>query len=289
MRWQVRAGTKTLKTRINQFLYISIIFCFQSICTTPRYRDVLSLKDYCMVRRNQPYIWTSETKKGGLLYYGALHTIDPYDPQIKEIEKLWDKFSPTVAFCEGSVWPLKKDKEDAIIKYGEQGLLRFLSALDNVSFGCLDPSLVQQTRFLVGHFPASQIKTYYVLREAVTRKRIHNNDRGAEYGEKLLRRFRNFKHLLGHPQCLHEFNKYIKNDFPELKEWQNTPCSYFYYEEKGKYLTHIHEVLFEYRNQMMLRKLIKALKKGERIFAVVGRGHVVAQEKTLMSLFSDFN
>ena len=40
-----------------------------------------------------------------LLYHGAPHTFSPDDPEIADIERLWNEFRPSLSFSEGGVRP----------------------------------------------------------------------------------------------------------------------------------------------------------------------------------------
>ena len=38
----------------------------------------------------------------------------------------------------------------------------------------------------------------------------------------------------------------------------------------------------KYRDKYMLKKIIKTMKKGKKVFAVVGKAHVISQENKLL-------
>jgi hypothetical protein len=82
-----------------------------------------------------------------------------------------------------------------------------------------------------------------------------------------------------------KFESAVHKYFPELEDWRLIPAHYFFSVKKGTVLAKIHCKLNDYRDQKMLMSLIPALERGERVFAVVGRYHVVTQEPVLRSIF----
>src|SRR6266478_2078831 len=88
---------------------------------------IMTWKQYSRLRSKWPYVIRINRPKARLLYYGAAHTYKPDDPQLAEIEKLWTDFRPDIAFNEGGNPPVEQVRDEAIKKYGEPGLIRFLA------------------------------------------------------------------------------------------------------------------------------------------------------------------
>src|SRR5262249_39190697 len=111
-----------------------------------------------------PYILKIQTPEAILLYYGVAHTYNPADPQVSEIERLWAEFHPEIAFNEGGDPPIEKSPDDAVRKYGEPGLVRFLAARDRIPVMSIDPTRGEEVAFLRKKFSQEQVKLFYVLR-----------------------------------------------------------------------------------------------------------------------------
>ena len=124
----------------------------------------MTWKEYNRLRPKWPYIIRINTSRVKLLYYGVNHTYKPDDPQLIEIEKLWTKFHPDIAFNEGGNPPIERSRDEAIRKYGEPGLIRFLANRDKVPVTSIDQSRAEEVAFLLKRFSPEQVKLSYVLR-----------------------------------------------------------------------------------------------------------------------------
>jgi hypothetical protein len=273
-----------LQNMILALLILSLISLGSFCCSSFNYGKLLTWQEYVEHPRTGPYILELDKKRGSLFYYGAFHKVDPKDPQFEDIEQKWEQFRPTYAFCEGRIWPLKESRVQAIRSYGEQGLITFLAARDGVPVKCIDPSISKQALFLRNQYPPHQIKIYFILRQATINKMLRRTEKNLDDARLLLNKMERFGGSRYFPATLVEFKHMFSQLFPELDNWQNIPYAYFQSSEKGGFLADIHQKLIEYRDQTMIKKVTKALKKGERVFAVVGRSHVFKQQNILRAL-----
>ena len=140
------------------------------------------------IKSRVPFKDTSYTlelniKQGNLYYFGTTHTNNPENPQFETIERKWNEFQPTIALSEGGIWALEKSRELAIIKHGEQGLIRYLAARDKIPIKSIEPVMTQEALYLLRKFSPEQIKIYYILRQAIVNQ-ILNRDLKQEYEER---------------------------------------------------------------------------------------------------------
>lgn len=266
------------------FLTLSLISLATFSCSGFNQGKLLTWQEYTKYTRTGPYILELDKQNGSLFYYGAFHRVDPTDPQFKDIEQKWEQFRPTYALCEGRIWPLEESRIQAIRRYGEQGLVTFLAARDGIPVKCIDPSISEQARYLRNHYPPYQIKIYFILRQVNINKMLHREEKNLDDTRLLLSKMERFGGSRYFPATLVEFEHMVQKLFPELKNWEEIPYVYFQSSEKGGFLADIHKELIKYRDQTMIQKVASALKKGERVFAVVGRSHVFKQQAILRSL-----
>jgi len=255
-------------------------------CTSFSSSSLMSWEDYARQPRSEPYILNMDSRDGSLVYYGAFHKVDPSHPQFQDIEQKWENFKPTLAYCEGILWPLEKTRTNAIRNYGEQGLITYLAARDGIQIECIDPTLTEQAIYLKKSFPPHLVKVYYVMRQAAIDRMLKRDFNAAKCADRYLRKFRQIEGYENLPNNFREYKKLVSILFPGLDEWEKVPYFYFHHQESGDFLARIHKKLNSFRDQIMINKIVKALKRGQRIFAIVGRSHVVIQEAALVSLSS---
>jgi len=231
-----------------------------------------------------PYVLELNGSDGTLMYYGARHSMDPDDPQMEDIEHHWDDFKPTTAFLEGGIWPLDESRSAAIRNSGEQGLVRFLADRDGARIRSIDPTPQSQARHLLRRFPPDQIKVYFVLLHTMVMCRSGKQPPSLRYVELILNDFNRIPAFSCSPCNPEEFQRFIAHTFDEMKDWRSISDLYFYQPAKGRFLVRMHQCLSEFRDRHMLKVLSKAVKNGERIFAVVGHSHVAVQEPVLRTM-----
>lgn len=264
-------------------ILISFSYCYQR-----KYEGLLTWEEYLKTQEKKPYVLELTTSKGSLVYYGSLHRVDPRFPQFADIEKRWKIFKPTIVLCEGCIWPLEDSRKRAISRYGEGGLIRFLAAKDRIPIQCIDPRRDREAIYLSRFFPSDQIKLYYILRQAIINQNMKKDIKDINYVCNILRELSSLKGFKGNPSTFNEFEFTVRKAFPDLEKWQSILCSYFYSDDPGNFLPKIHLKVNEFRDHHMIRILLNELKKGKRVFAVVGRSHVVKQEPVLRSEIINF-
>ena len=272
------------KTYVSTMTVLFVASLLLSSCASSQSNRMMTWDDYVRQPRNNPYVLKMNYRDGSLMYYGAFHKVDPSHPQFEDIEQKWENFQPTVAYCEGNIWPLEASRTKAIKNYGEQGLLTWLAARDGIRIECIDPPLADQAMFLKKHFPPHLIKVYYVMRQAAIDRMLKKDISSVSCANRYFRKFNQIEGYNQIPTNLDQYERMVSVLFPGLDEWQTIPYSYFHQRDSGGFLVDIHRKLNGYRDQIMLQKVVQALKKGQRVFAIVGRSHVVIQEAALKSL-----
>lgn len=125
---------------------------------------IMPWEEYARQPPRSPYALRIRSGAGELLYYGARHTYRPDDPQIVEIERLWEEFHPTLAFREGGVRPTAPSVPDAVRRYGEPGLVSVLAAGRRVKIRSIEPAKDVEIAAMLRDWPPERVKLYYFLR-----------------------------------------------------------------------------------------------------------------------------
>ena len=243
--------------------------------------SLMTYDESALARHALPYVVELRLGRGALLYFGARHTNDPAHPQIARIEALWRRFGPTLAFNEGGDPPVAKSIADAVSRFGEPGLVRFLAARDHVPVRSLEPDRADEVAFLLANHGPDSVALHYALR-CVLQYRRGRHDEGIEgYMEFALRQLAETPGLEAAPRDLAGFERMCLQLLPGLRDWREVPESWFDPTRSETFTNDIARLSSGFRDRHMVRLLTEAATRGERVFAVVGGTHVVVQEAAL--------
>lgn len=230
--------------------------------------------DAALRRVGNPYLLEITTDRGALCYYGARHVTDPADPQFSDIAERWSKFRPTIALCEGRsrgyfiAWPF-----DRLGGSSEPALVHKLARRDAVSLYSLEPSYQDEVGALLGSWSPEQVALYFTLRVYWSEAGGTPDDRLAA---NLLRKRTDVSGLRDSLRNVADIDRVWKRDFPDQPDWRGLTG-----EPQAGYLARIADDSRRLRGEHMARVLIRLVRDGQRVFAVVGSGHVIRQEWTL--------
>jgi len=239
--------------------------------------DLLSWDEYNRVHHSFPYI----LRLGSLLMFGSRHTNDPGDPQLAELERLWREFRPQVAFSEGGIRPRAADHDQAIRRYGEPGLLRFLSDRDQVALRNVEPPEMQEAAAMAARFPPERVKLFYYLRHlsSPADESASSDTRRAS----ALNSVRQRQQLAGPPRSVDEADGLAAALLPRFMPGHEIPHEWFDPARTGTFLNEVARASSEYRNCHIIPLLLEAARSGKRVFVVIGGSHVIVQEPALRS------
>lgn len=238
---------------------------------------------------DRPYLVKVQNNKQTLTFFGCRHSNDIHDPQNVAIEKEWHKFIEhdnlqKVAFCEGGLRPLESDKEMAILKYSEPGLLSWLAHKSNIPIISPEPDETKEIRYLVSEgFSVPQIMTYYFGRQMYQwLKRDHKNHADWEsYAERYIHSYAELQPLsaekLGLKTVLLMYQEitgvpFNKND-EKLLYSISDPTSNPVSAASGLF-----------RDISLFNAIKAAWKANKDVFVLYGSGHAIVLEKAIKTL-----
>lgn len=262
-----------------------VLFILQFIgagCKRPAVEPLLmSYADYSRVEHPVPYILRFERSHGALLYYGARHTYDASDAQVAEVQSLWKSFRPTLALNEGGSPPAELSVSGAM-RFGEAGLVRYLARRDGVPVESLEPSVqVEFARALnAGHAPTT-VKVFWAMRFYVSNRRANPGASAEEFMARALNQNTGHPVLDGPPTDVADLSRAYAALFPDFPDWKSMPDEYLDPASSTTVLNRISSDVSIARDEHMVRRIADAVRRGERVFAVVGASHVVIQESKL--------
>jgi len=255
-------------------------------CAAPRAAArIMTFEEYRAISHAVPYVLEVQDGNGGeLIYFGARHSYEPDDPQCRWIEQLWTDFRPAIAFNEGGDPPALSSAAEAISHHGEAGLVRFLAARDGVPVKSLEPTLDQLVDdALAAGFSPQQVKLYHALLPWISYRQSAGAEPLEAFMGRVLSSLSQFQSLQGPPRDVRELDSVFAELFPEQPDWRSVPREWFDPAANGTFLNALARRVSELRDVHMVGLLSDAVRRGERVFAVVGASHVVMQEPALTS------
>lgn len=246
---------------------------------------ILTFAQYASVRHAVPHIVDLSSASGRLYLLGGLHSSDPADAMFARIEAAFSALAPTFALHEGTPPALEPDREIAIRRHGEAGLLRHLAARAGIETASMDVPLPDEARILGADVGTDEALVYLVVRQLASfnRKTARMDYDGY---------FRDFFALIGPPLGITDL------DWPLIEAAHQRVC--------GRPLAprqitaresdpmrdelptqRISRRSNRLRDEYMLERLIAALRRHRRVIATVGVSHAVMLEPALRAALSD--
>ena len=261
---------------------LTMVLLLVATCVGAPQPKIMTWEEYGAISHPYPYILRLGSTEGQLLYFGSRHVYDPADPLVAEIEKLWGEFAPTMALNEGGAPPVAETIQDAVRQFGEAGLVRYLAARDKVPVMSLEPTPVEEVATLLPYYSREQIKLFYVLRQIPHYRQATLSIPLKERVEEDLGVMAALYDLPGAPRTLGEIQELCDRLLPDVARWSDVPQSYFDpVRETARFTNDISRRLSNLRDEHMVDLLVREVRQGARVFAVVGGSHVVMQEPGL--------
>jgi len=233
------------------------------------------------------------TSGGELLYYGSSHTFEPSSKIIKNIISHWYDFEPEIAFWEGG----NPDKQnilsgsfDQIIREkGEAGLVQYLANKNNVENKTLEPSAWVIISNLRDKFSDPEILINGILTQTEqarrTGKSVTQLDSIVSIGMKKAHSA-GFENI---PSNIAEFSSLVSKLLPGVNNWHEVTLNMVspkpLNDPNTTFLQKISTESSAIRDRHMLTVLLNEVKKGRKVFVVVGASHVIMQEPGLAEFF----
>jgi hypothetical protein len=245
---------------------------------------ILTYKDYAKIKHDVPYVLEFKCGTGGLLLYGGRHVFDPADPQIADIEKEWQRYGPDVAYNEGGNPPTESAPANAVKRFGEPGLVRYLAAREHVPVATFEPKEADEISALRKEYSAEQVKVFLALRTFLTFRKSKHEQSADQYMNGILgRTFLGAQGLAGTPKNVPELEAACRRLFPGLKDWRDVPEDWFDPTQAGQFTNEAQNTSGMCRDRHIFKLLVQRAKKNERVFAVIGASHVPVMEAALVA------
>jgi len=129
-------------------------------------RHILSFQEYASVRHPCPYVVDiRDDSASRLVLFGGRHSSDPSDPMFARIEEGFATLEPRFAMHEGTPPAVELEREIAIRRHGEAGLIRLLAESAGIETESMDIPLPVEASLLRRELSQSEVLVFLVVRQ----------------------------------------------------------------------------------------------------------------------------
>jgi hypothetical protein len=227
----------------------------------------LPFKNYRADHR-KPYI----IEQKNLVIFGAEHTRDRKDSQVKMIKDRWERLQPTIALVEGRLGFLLPMFMNPVENLGEGGKVKELADSDNVPVYNWDLSKDELAIRMQGKFSKEQIALSQILNPYFSNMRFGKPANPESFVEPYIKRAANVG-MQDEIKTVADVDRIWKKYFPSV-DWRNVTDEY----GLPGYLGEMMSVSNDLRNQQLIDVVKELTAKGERVFVICGSSHAVCVE-----------
>lgn len=245
----------------------------------PSSRRILTFAEYAAIRHATPYVVDVRRAEARLVLFGGWHSSDPALPMFDRIESTFRELAPAFVLHEGTPPHPEPEREIAIRRHGEAGLVTHLAARAGIATASMDIPLPEEARLLRRELSSGEALVFLVVRQLASfNRKTARMDFDGYFGDffdliapalelpaidwPLIER----EHLriMGRPL-----------DAPRVTGHETNPM-------RDELLTQrIAQRSNRLRDEHMLARLLEALATHRRVFATVGVTHAVMLEPAL--------
>ena len=244
----------------------------------PASRHILSFAEYAALRHPTPYVVEVARDASHLVLFGGRHSSDPSDPMFEQIETVFAQLAPAFALHEGTPPAVEPEREVAIRRHGEAGLVRLLATRAGIETASMDIPLPEEAALLRREVGQPAALVYLVVRQLASFNRKTARMDFAGY-------FGDFFDLIGPPLGLAITWPAIESAHARLLGHRLSPRQVTALATDPTLddlpTQRISRLSNSLRDEYMLSRLLEALDIHGRVFATVGVTHAVMLEPAL--------
>jgi hypothetical protein len=243
---------------------------------------ILTFAEYAAIRHATPYVVDLARDGARLVLFGGWHSSDPALPMFSQIETAFAQLAPDFALHEGTPPHPEPDREIAIRRYGEAGLVTYLAARAGIATASMDIPLAEEARLLRRELSQGEALVFLVVRQLASfNRKTARMDFEGYFGDffdliapglelatidwPLIER-EHFR-VVGHPLAARGVTGHETNPMRDELVTQRIA-------QRSNRL----------RDEHMLDRLVAAMAEHRRVFATVGVTHAVMLEPALRAL-----
>ncbi len=256
--------------------------------------------DHCALRSHEmgkgstnfPYTLEPQIEGRQIEINGMHHINDPEDVSIKKLEKRMidfiDKSDRPIVFVEGGLPELPEGitKEEAIIKYGEPGLLTWVANKRGVEVTSPEPPLDYEVKELLKMFKPEEVMQYYFSRQLLQWYRNKDKDKGIgpakEYIENKIKSYSLVPGLEEMPQSYEHYADIFASEYSLRPEEMSEELAVKKLQsESFPESNSVSARSGDIRDEYIMQRIKDEAKEGRDVFLAYGSFHVFKFEQML--------
>lgn len=227
-----------------------------------------------------------------LYWFDVAHRNNPNAPIFKRIENALTKFSPDLVLVEGGADTFEGSRDEAIHE-GESSFAAYLAKKSAIVVENIEPPFIKQVEYLQSKYPTDDILAMYLIRQISSMQFANDNsawdfeqevllltqsliDDGLTYSGKTLE------------EILHTINAFLPESV-DGNNWRDVDIrkmNYVYTRENGA-LYPVYNDVYNFRNIYLVELLKEKKDTYDKIFIIMGGGHLIATKEQLVELYSN--
>ncbi len=126
---------------------------------------ILTFAEYAAIRHATPYVVDVRRDGARLVLFGGWHSSDPTLPTFDQIEAAFTELAPEFVLHEGTPPHPEPDREIAIRRHGEAGLVTHLAKRAGIATASMDIPLGEEARLLRRELSQAEALVFLVVRQ----------------------------------------------------------------------------------------------------------------------------
>ncbi|MTI71841.1 MAG: TraB/GumN family protein [Firmicutes bacterium] len=226
-----------------------------------------------------------------LLFYGSEHSNDENNPMFEDIKEKFHSINPEIVLVEGDYNNNKYSDIDNAIKSGESAYVTYFAQKENILIKSVEPSKKEQYQYLLNKYEKNSVLMMYVLRQTYQYQNQRDN-KDINY-KKTIKRYVDRMKKDGFPisdteaslkNILSLLKQYTDKDI-DNKNWSNLDVKAYVYRDKAR-LNEVYNDILKFRNNRLIKTIEEALIEYDKVFVIMGSGHVIEEENRIRETFN---
>ena len=256
----------------------------------------MTVEEYNKTRHKTPYVFSLNSGKQFLFYFGCEHTRDSQNEQFSRIESFWSDFlnktnkQNCLVFIESVPLPKITEGQEEIIKeYGERGFMVWLAEKEKIPLHHPEIPIGEEAEMLAKSFPEKLVIYFYFIRSVqswIKGNALDDFEAVLERAANACRQRISWEDVSCSVEDMKKIHGEIFGESLSLKNRKNidrAPVPIYH----DSVINEIARKSSYIRNVRVLEEIEKFWGEGKNLFILYGASHAVMQERAVRSIIGN--